>query len=80
MVVTNGFIPKLTAFKNLIMWAFPEGRAFRFNLFCGKKNHKKGFPLQPLTQNAAINKTKHYKLKSFFISLIAFSMWFSKLL
>jgi len=55
-----GFILKLTAFKNLIMWALPKGRVFRFNLFCGKKDHKKGFPLQPLTRNAVINRTKRF--------------------
>ncbi len=54
----KGFIPKLTVFKNGIMWAFPKGRVFRFNLFCGKKDHKKGFALQSLNQNNAINRTK----------------------
>jgi hypothetical protein len=53
-VIKKGFIPKLIAFENLIMWAFPMGRIFRFNLFCGKKDHKKGCPLQLLTQNAVI--------------------------
>jgi hypothetical protein len=67
-VVKNGFILKLTAFKNLIMWAFPEGRVFRFNLFCGKKDHKKGFSLQPLTQNAVINSTKLQKPRHPFVN------------
>jgi hypothetical protein len=53
-VIKKGFIPKLIAFENLIMWAFPKGRIFRFNLFCGKKDHNKGFTLQLLTQNAVI--------------------------
>jgi hypothetical protein len=54
----NGLILKLTAFHNLSIWAFRRRRALRYNLFCGKKSHKKGFPLQSLTQNAVVTRIK----------------------
>jgi hypothetical protein len=53
-----GLILKLTAFQHLSIWAFRKRRALRYNLFCGKKSHKKGFPLQSLTQNAVVPKIK----------------------
>jgi hypothetical protein len=54
----KGLILKLTAFQNLSIWAFRKRRALRYNLFCGKKSHKKGFPLQSLTQNAVVTRIK----------------------
>jgi hypothetical protein len=42
----NGLILKLTAFQHLSIWAFRKRRALRYNLFYGKKSHKKGFSLQ----------------------------------